>query len=314
MINNVLLIGGAGFLGTSLAARFSANGTKVGVLDRIPLAEPSTGVEQFTGELRDTHLLRRALSNFTKVVFLAHEARVAPSADPLPTNFLANIELLLIVLEEVREGNVEDFVLFSSGGAVYGKPERLPIREECPKNPCSPYGIAKLTMEKYVAMVAEQSHFRHLAIRPSNPYGPGQNFQAAQGIVAVAMARIAREEPIIIRGDGSATKDYIFINDFADACLRLVSTSGAEGPFNIGSGRGVRLLDLICEIENAVGKKAQLAFEPALPGDVAANILDISKIQRAIGWNPSTSIDSGIAQTWEWMRPRLFGQTKGTSK
>jgi UDP-glucose 4-epimerase len=280
MKNNVLLIGGAGFLGSNLAARFSETGATVGILDRIPLAGYSAELEQFTGELRDTHLLRRALNKFTRVVFLAHETRVAPSADRLPANFLANIELLLIVLEEARESKVEEFVLFSSGGAVYGKPERMPIREEYPKHPCSPYGIAKLTMEKYVAMVAEQCGFRHLEIRPSNPYGPGQNFEAAQGIVAVAMARIGRGEPITIRGDGSATKDYIFVGDFADACVRLIANSDAVGPFNIGSGRGLQLLDVISQIETTVGKKAQLIFEPAQAGDVAANVLDISKIHQ----------------------------------
>ena len=306
MKNNVLLIGGAGFLGSSLAARFSESGMRVGIHDRVPLNGHSEKFEQFTGELRDTHLLRQALKAFTRVIFLAHETRVAPSADRLPANFLSNIELLLIVLEEARESRVEDFVLFSTGGAVYGEPESLPIREDFPKRPRSPYGIAKLTMEKYLAMVAEQSGFRHLEIRPSNPYGPGQNFQAAQGIVAVAMGRIARGEPITIRGDGSAKKDYIFVRDFADGCVRLILNAGASGPFNIGSGEGARLLDVISEIEKTVGKKAQLIFEPAQAGDVTANVLDLSKIHQTTGWKPSTPLDAGIAETWAWMKPRIL--------
>ena len=231
---------------------------------------------------------------------------MAPAADRLPANFLSNIELLLIVLEEARESQVEEFVLFSTGGAVYGRPERMPIREDFPTQPCSPYGIAKLTMEKYLAMVAEQSGFRHLEIRPSNPYGPGQNFKAAQGIVAVAMARIALGEPITIRGDGSATKDYIFIGDFAEACAALILKTEAAGPFNIGSGHGSRLLEVIAKIEKTVGKKAQLLFEPAQPGDVPANVLDISKIHQATGWVPATTLDAGIAQTWAWMKPRVL--------
>ena len=304
--NNTLLIGGAGFLGSFLATRFFQEGATVGILDRIPLAGGGAQLEQFTGELRDTHLLRQALNKFKRVVFLAHETRVAPAADRLPANFLSNIELLLIVLEEARESKVENFVLFSTGGAVYGEPERLPIREDFPKRPRSPYGIAKLTMEKYVAMVAEQSGFRHIEIRPSNPYGPGQNFEAAQGIVAVAMARIARGEPITIRGDGAATKDYIFVSDFADGCVRLISNSAACGPYNIGSGHGVRLLDVISEIERTVGKKAQLVFQPTQPGDVVANVLDISKIRQTTGWEPTTPLAAGIAETWEWMKPKIF--------
>ena len=161
-------------------------------------------------------------------------------------------------------------------------------------------------MEKYLAMVAEQSGFRHLEIRPSNPYGPGQNFQAPQGVVAVAMARIARGEPITIRGDGSAEKDYLFVDDFAKACGKLISNPEALGSFNVGSGRGTRLLDVISKIEEVVGRKAELIFEPAQVGDVTANVLDISKIRQTTGWEPATSLDAGIAQTWAWMKPKLF--------
>ena len=266
-------------------------------------------MEQFVGELRDMHMLRTALKKFSRVVFLAHEARVAPAADRLPANFLGNIELLLLVLEEARECGVEDFVFLSSGGAVYGEPESLPIREDHPKCPRSPYGVAKLAMEKYLAMAAGQSGFRHLEIRPSNPYGPGQNFQSAQGIVAVAMARIARGEPITIRGDGSATKDYIFVNDFAEACVRLICKRNLAGPYNIGCGQGTGLLDVISDIENTVCRKAELIFEPAQTGDVTANVLDIAKIHQATGWLPATELNPGLEMTWAWMKPRLFRRT-----
>lgn len=310
MKKNVLLIGGAGFLGSRLADRFSREGWDVGIFDRILPAEEGLNAEFFTGELRDMHLLRQALAKFSRVVYLAHETRTAPAADRLPANFLGNIELLLLVLEEIQESKAEDFVLLSSGGAVYGEPDRLPISEDHPMRPRSPYGIAKLTMEKYLAMVAEQKGFRHLEIRPSNPYGPGQNFHSAQGIVAVAMARIARGEPITIRGDGSAVKDYIFINDFADACVKLVSNPEASGPFNIGRGQGTPLNEVLSRIEEVVGKKADLVFQPAQPGDVTANVLDISKVREAIGWNPSTTLDEGIAQTWSWMKPKLFRRSE----
>lgn len=311
MKNNILFIGGAGFLGSHLAPLFAEKNWKVGILDRFPFAQMQEGMVQFTGELRDMHLLRHALKNFNRVVFLAHETRVAPAADRLPANFLGNIELLLLVLEEARECGAKDFVLLSSGGAVYGEPENLPIPETHPKRPRSPYGVAKLAMEKYLSMEAGLNGFRHLEIRPSNPYGPGQNFHAAQGIVAVAMARIACGEPITIRGDGSATKDYIFINDFACACLELISNPEAGGPFNIGSGQGTQLLDIISKIEKIVGKKADLIFETRQTGDVTANVLDISKISLATGWKPTTPLDTGIAHTWTWMKTRLLAGKNG---
>lgn len=305
MDERVLLIGGAGFLGNHLAKAFQESGFKVAILDRVEPRETHDENERFTGDLRDTHLLRAAISRYPRIVYLAHEANTAPTADRLPANFLGNIDLFLTVLEEARECQIEEFTLFSSGGAVYGQPIHLPIREDHPKNPRSPYGIAKLTMEKYLAMAAEQDGFRQIAIRPSNPYGPGQIYHAAQGIVAVAMSRIARGEPLIIRGDGSATKDYVFIEDFASACACLVTKTDASGPFNIGSGIGVPLLEVIASVEKTVGKSAVLGFEPAQSGDVSVNVLDIQKIGSATRWTPTTSLAAGLVQTWDWMEPKL---------
>jgi len=116
----------------------------------------------------------------------------------------------------------------------------------------------------------------------------------------------ARGEPITIRGDGSATKDYIFVNDFADACVRLICKRDLSGPFNIGCNQGTRLLDVISSIENTVGRKAELIFEPAQTGDVSANVLDIAKIHQATGWLPATELNTGLEMTWEWMKPRIF--------
>ena len=197
-------------------------------------------------------------------------------------------------------------------------------------------------MEKWLAMAAAQDRFRHLCIRLSYPYGPGQNFRSAQGLVAVAMSRIARHETITIRGDGSATKDYLFIEDFADACFRLLSTAPApsvkptlgchsnilknvgmtcrspeseqsrstdseiSGPVNIGSGSGTTVLELLAAISQVVGKEPILDFQPAVTGDVQSNILDCTKIRQATGWAPTTSLEEGLHRTWEWMKPQIF--------
>ena len=232
-------------------------------------------------------------------------------------------------------------------------------------------------MDKHLAMAAAQDGFRRLCIRPSNPCGPGQNFRSAQGLVAVAMSCIARHETITIRGDGSATKDYLFIEDFADACVRLLSTAPASppqqnrnqeqstpneeraqgaqpktpnaeqgtsatpanppsgchsnilknvgmmcsspesdqsrstdckisGPFNIGSGRGATVLELLAAISQVVGKEPILDFQPAVTGDVQSNVLDCSKIRQATGWAPTTSLEEGLRRTWEWMKPQIF--------
>lgn len=374
MDKRILLIGGAGFLGTNLANTFRKQDVEVGILDRLEPSDVQSGVAMFTGDLRDSHLLRSALSRYPRVIYLAHEAHSAPASERLPSNFLGNIELFLTVLQEARECRISEFTLLSSGGAVYGNPDHLPIPENHPKNPRSPYGIAKLTMEKYLAMAASQDGFRHLSIRPSNPYGPGQNIRSAQGLVAVAMAKIARGETITIRGDGSAIKDYLFIDDFADACLRLLTTQSTihhpsskiqnhpsfpstasathnapethrsdhpsctreqsahsnilknvglsddllgsiampskhadlSGPFNIGSGQGTTVLELVAAISKVIGKDPIFDFQPAVAGDVQSNVLDCRKFRDATGWVPSVTLEEGLLRTWDWMKPHIF--------
>jgi UDP-glucose 4-epimerase len=304
--SEVLLVGGAGFLGTRLAKSFLDVGWDVAILDRFPCKELEGRIVQFTGELRDTHFVRSVLGRYPRnILYLAHETRTAPAADRVPANFLGNIETFTAFLDEAADCGAESISLFSSGGAVYGEPETLPIPESHPTNPKSLYGIAKLTMEKCLRMTADLRGFRHLCLRPSNPYGPGQNFNGSQGLVAVAMAKIARGEPLTIYGDGSATKDYLFADDLANAVRLLLHDEHASGCFNIGSGNGITSTHLIQMIESVVGRKAGVEHVSTLPGDVSANVLDVSRLKSATGWQPHVSIEDGLVQTWDWIRPRF---------
>lgn len=303
--SKILLVGGAGFIGSHLAQGLSADGWNVAIVDRI--APPSTEgrCEVILGDLRDLRLLRNALSRYSRVVYLAHESRTAPAADRLAANFINNVELFLLVLQEAIGCGLEEFTLFSTGGAVYGEPDRVPIGEDAPTNPLSPYGIAKLTMEKYLAMTARSEGFRHLCLRPSNPYGPGQSFTGTQGIVSVSMARIARGQAINILGDGSATKDYIFIDDLVAGVISLLRTHRASGVFNIGTGKGLSVVELLRLISKTIGKEPALAFGPPFAGDVSRNIMSCEKLRVATGWWPRVNIEEGLARTWDWMRPLL---------
>jgi len=167
-------------------------------------------------------------------------------------------------------------------------------------------------MEKYLSVAATQQGFRHIIVRPSNPYGPGQNFLSPQGIVAVAMAKIARRQTLTIRGDGSATKDYFFVTDLADAISGLLETPTASGPYNIGSGQGIKLSTLIQKIGEVIGCSARTEHLAPHPGDVQTNVLDISKIYQTTGWLPSKSLNGGLIETWNWLRTQpgfTFSQT-----
>ena len=161
-------------------------------------------------------------------------------------------------------------------------------------------------MESYLSMAASQDGFRHLIIRPSNPYGPGQNFRAAQGIVAVALAKIARNEQLVIQGDGSAIKDYVFIDDFSDAVSLLLTTSEATGAFNIGSGQGTTIIELLSAISKLIGPPVKIDFQRPRANDVTANVLDCAKLRQATGWAPKVNMDEGLRRTWMWMKDQVF--------
>ena len=286
-----------------MAQRLSGDGWRAAILDRTAPATLAEGCEIILGDLRDPRALRDAFRRYRRIVYLAHESQTAPAADRLAANLTGNIELFLLVLQEAIADGLEEFTLFSSGGAVYGEPARVPITEDAPTNPLSPYGIAKLTMEKYLAMAASNAGFRHLCLRPSNPYGPGQNFAGAQGLVAVSMARAARGESIRIFGDGSATKDYLFIDDLVAAVAALLDAHQTSGVFNIGTGRGLAVTELLRLIEATVGKELVLTFDDSRPGDVSRNILSYDKLHLATGWRPECDIENGLARTWNWMQP-----------
>jgi UDP-glucose 4-epimerase len=302
---NILLIGGAGFLGRSLAAGLLRQGWQVGVLDRVAPEISGGQAENFVGELRDAALLGSALSRYSRVVYLAQEASTAPAADQLPANFVRNLEMFLSVLHEACRTDIQEFTLFSSGGAVYGEPARLPLSEDDPKHPASPYGVMKIAMEHYLQMTASSRGFRHLCLRPSNPFGPGQNFNGAQGLVAISMARIARGQPVSMLGEGTAIKDYLYIDDFVEAVIRLLGAGNASGPFNIGSGQGRSVREVLHLVAKAVGKDPLVEAKPLQLGDVQNNVLDISRIADVTGWKPTTTFEDGLARTWQWMQAKL---------
>ena len=303
-MKKVLLVGGSGFLGTNLAQALHAKGFRVGILDRTTPPANSPAAQAFTGDLRDQDLRSVAFRDYRRFVYLAHEASKAPSAEASPENFVGNISLFVGLLEAATRSGADEFTLFSSGGAVYGPQDTMPIPESAPTNPISVYGASKLAMEKYLSVAATKHGFRHLIIRPSNPYGPGQNFLSPQGIVAVALAKIFRHETLTIRGDGSATKDYLFVTDLADAISGLLETPTASGPYNIGSGKGIALSTLIREIEEIIGCSAQIEYLHPHPADVHTNVLDISNIHKATGWTPSICLREGLLKTWNWLHDK----------
>jgi UDP-glucose 4-epimerase len=291
----VLLIGGNGFIGRHVAQSLRAD-HEVSIFDR-PGSTPPEGVHFFPGDLAaGPEELLPCLDGCDTMVYLVHLAGSSPHRDPDMLALVKNLELFLQALEAAGQSGVRRVVFFSSGGAVYGIPQSIPIPEDHPLQPISAYGLCKLTMEKYLALFCQERGIGQIIIRPSNPYGPGQDFRRLQGAIAVFTHRILSGETIEIWGDGNGRKDYFSVEDLGDAVGALLAQPDAQGPFNVGCGRGFSLLEIVGMIEKASGSRARVKFRERQFNDVPEFVLDCTKIHDLTGWQPRIDLPEGLAR------------------
>jgi len=305
---NVVIVGGAGFIGRHVAARLAADGLSVRVFDQVR-STPVPGVDAVVGDLGDAAALGAVLAPGAAVVHLAWTTIPAtsnhdPSAD-LTENVLASIRLF----EACTAARVGRVVYLSSGGTVYGNARRLPIREEDPTEPLCAYGVSKLAVEKYLGLFQRLHGLEYVILRPGNAYGPGQDPNRGQSAVTVFAHRAARNEPITIWGDGSTTRDFLFVADLVDAIVRAVTYEpGADGPrvFNVGTGRGTSLKDLLEVIGHVMGRALEARYTPGRIADVAANVLDSRRLREWMGWEPCVDLSEGVRRmlrAWGILEP-----------
>jgi UDP-glucose 4-epimerase len=304
MSDRVLLVGGNGFIGRALCGSLLARGRSVRVFDRplpVGLAAPD-GVEFSSGDIADDRCLKAAMEDCRELVYLAQETVSSPYLDPDSIAVTRNLELFLGTMRAGIENGLKRIVLFSSGGAVYGKAQAQPVRESCHLQPISAYGVAKASMEKYLYMCSEVHGVQYLIVRPSTLYGPGQNFLRKQGVIAAFLHRVAQGMPLEVWGDGTATKDYLFIDDLAEAVARLVEIGYINCPFNVGSGAGKSIKNIIDEIATVTGIRPAVEYRSANKNDVPVNILDCSSLRLQTEWQPTVDLREGIKRTWKWIQ------------
>jgi UDP-glucose 4-epimerase len=302
-----LVLGGAGFIGSHLAEALSQAGHRVKVfdrphLDRLPLFSRRPGFEVFAGDFLNPQALSPALRG-TEVVFHLVSTTLPKTSNDNPiydveTNVLGTLRLV----ELCRQHGVRKIVFVSSGGTVYGIPRSIPIDEGHPTQPTCSYGIHKLVIEKYLHLSRMLHGIDYCILRPANLYGPRQRLDIAQGAVAVFLDRALRRESVQIWGDGSVVRDYVYVNDAVDAFLKAAAYAGEEKIFNIGSGAGVSLNQLVSEIQTLVGHPLAVEYLAARNLDVPVNILDCSLARRHLGWSATTPLAEGLRHTCEWMR------------
>lgn len=300
-----VIFGGGGFIGSAIADKLLEEGHSLRIFERprVPpyrAFEPQESVEWISGDLQSKHDLEEAITGVDGVLHLVSTTLPKSSNDDpiydIQTNVIATLNMLDVMVEQ----NVQQIVFISSGGTVYGKPVQCPLTEEHPTNPEVSYGISKLTIEKYLYLYSKLHNIKPVILRVANPYGERQRIETAQGAIAAFVSRATAGQSIDIWGDGSVTRDYIYIKDIANAFSKALKYSGPKTVFNIGSGEGTALSALIELIEKITDTPVARNFLPARPFDVPVNVLECSLAERELGWKAEFSLQEGLKRTIAW--------------
>ena len=305
----VIITGGAGFIGSHVAERFVAEGWTVHVVDNLVTGKRENlpaGVRFHENDVGDPIVADLVASVRPPVlVHLAAQMDVRKSvADPLfdaETNIVGSLALLEAVR---RHSPATRFVFSSTGGAVYGDHTVPPSVETSAKNPDSPYGVAKLTVEQYLAYYARVHGLDAAALRYGNVYGPRQDPHGEAGVVAIFCGRLLEGQSLTIFGDGLQTRDYVYVTDVADATWRAATLPLPEPglldsrAFNVGTGVGTPVVRLAELLRATAGRDVNIEYAAKRPGEQQQSYLDVAKAARILGWRPIVTLDDGLARSY----------------
>ncbi|MBW1987205.1 MAG: NAD-dependent epimerase/dehydratase family protein [Deltaproteobacteria bacterium] len=300
---NVLVLGGSGFVGSHLVALLQQRGHWVRIVDLKTC--PIPGNEYIALDMKDIPQHPEVLEGIDILYHLAwstipQTSNQDPGAD-IQTNLYSSVKLL----ESCVTAGIKKVIFISSGGTVYGIPKQIPIPEDHSCEPRCSYGITKLGVEKYLELFRVTRGQEYVVLRGANPFGEGQDLTRPLGAVGVFLYRTLRGLPIEIWGDGRVVRDYLYVGDLARAlyrCMRYRPPENGVRIFNVGSGYGLSLLELLEAIEEITGHPPQVEFKPSRPLDVPVNILDCRRIGALLGWRPQTTFAEGLQRTWQWLQ------------
>ena len=298
----VLVLGGNGFIGSHVVDSLLTAGHSVRVLDQSPerYRPPLVDVDYRTGQFEDARALEGALADIDTVVHLVSTTVPSTSNENPRADVEGNLIPTLALLDMMMRQRVNRIVFFSSGGTVYGDTEEPLVAETAPVHPICSHAIVKLAIEKYLHMYNKLYGMEYIALRVANPYGEGQGHLGVQGVIGTFMNRLHGGHSLEIWGDGSVERDYIYVADVARAC-QLAVDSDAHGIFNIGSGTGVSLNEIVSKLEEVTGISLTPRYEQGRAYDVRRIVLDCRKARDVLGWRPEIEIDEGLAKSWRWL-------------
>jgi UDP-glucose 4-epimerase len=303
-----IVTGGAGFIGSHVVDALLARGDEVAVIDDLSTGRRenledalSKGAVLREADIRDADRMRElVLAERPEVIFhLAAQIDVRKSVSDTAFDARINVEGTVNMLNAAREAGVRRFVNTSTGGAIYGEADVLPADEDTPSRPLAPYGQSKYAAEGYCHLYARLHGMSTVCLRYGNVFGPRQDPLGEAGVIAIFCGKLIDGERPTIFGDGTQTRDYIYVGDVVDANL-AAAASDATGSYNIGRGEETSVLDLVEALrEFANGRPFEPEHAPPRPGEVQRNSLDAGRAREVLGWQARTDLAEGLRRTFE---------------
>lgn len=303
----IVVSGGAGFIGSQIADAYVAAGHEVTVLDDLSSGRRENVPKKARFEQCDIRSAdaARIVEEFRPEVLNHHAAQMNVRVSVERPAFDADVNVLgfLNLLEAGRRAGTRTVVFASSGGTVYGEPDKIPVAETCPNRPICPYGVSKLAGELYLYYYARIFGLRFVALRYANVYGPRQDPHGEAGVVAIFCQRLLRGDECTIYGDGLQTRDFVFVGDVVRANLAALDAEHSYA-LNIGTGLETNVVDLFKRIDGLVGNRGAVRHGEGKEGEVRRSALDAALAGRVLGWRPQVGLDEGLAATVDFFRSR----------
>ncbi len=314
MRDAIIVFGANGFVGRHLVRALAARGERVIALTSRPLApgedtRPWTGVEVITGAFCTPAAFAPWLSQARVIIHAASRSTPGRTAGKPLAELNDNLMPTLALLDALQSAPHCELLYLSSGGTLYGDTATHPADEQDTIRPKSYYGAGKAAAEHFIHAYAAQFEQPATLLRPSNLYGPGQTLRSGFGVIPTAFNRLQTQTPLTVWGDGSAVRDYLYIDDFIQLCLSVVARPMPNGCalYNAASGIGVSLNTLLETVQTVTGQPLITQHDTSRAVDIARVVLNAQRAQEQFGWQATTPLAEGLAATWRWWQQSEMG-------
>jgi UDP-glucose 4-epimerase len=299
----ILILGGSGFIGSHIVDKLVSLGYSVRVYCKssekiLNLQLSIKKIELFQGDLSNEELLNKALDGVSVVVHLISSSIPSTSNKDFADDLQENVIKTLKLFELAKKSGVLKIIFASSGGTIYGIPSQLPILESQLCNPICSYGISKLIIEKYLYLHNYLYGIDYAVLRISNPYGPRQNPFGNVGFINVLLSSVMNKKPITIWGDGTVSRDFLYISDLVDVFIKAIELNTPSRVYNVGSGKSYSLNDVIQISREVTGSPVEVFYSSSRIHDVPINYLDINLAKNELFWSPKVNIIDGVRLLW----------------